>query len=77
MADVTGGSDGIDMTAGHATCIRMFQITGGTGRFVDASSNNLTLTMTVVPVLANNPVFFSVTGAITGTASRVAAEEQP
>jgi hypothetical protein len=77
MAGVTGGSDCIDMTAGHATCIRIFQITGGTGRFVDASSNNLTLTMTVVPVLANNPVFFSVTGGITGTASRVAAEEQP
>ena len=55
-----------------------FQITGGTGRFKDASGI-LTLTETVLPVLAdasNNPVFFASTGEFTGTVSGVAAEEE-
>ena len=53
-----------------------FQITGGTGRFKNASGV-LTLTETVLPVLAdasNNPVFFASTGEFTGTVSGVAAE---
>jgi hypothetical protein len=55
-----------------------FQITGGTGRFKDASGF-LVLTETVLPVLAdasNNPVLFAATGEFTGTVSGVAAEEE-
>ena len=54
-----------------------FQITGGTGRFKDASGI-LTLTETVLPVLAdasNNPVFFAATGEFTGTVFGVAMDE--
>ena len=53
-----------------------FQIIGGTGRFKDASGV-LTLTETVVPVVADassNPVFFAATGEFTGTVSGVARE---
>jgi hypothetical protein len=71
--NLTGGSDCIDFVANQALCIRNFQITGGTGRFKNAAGS-LTLTMTVVPVLTDdtgNPVFFSVTGEVKGTASKV------
>lgn len=67
---LTSGSDCIDFSAMQAFCTRVFQITGGTGRFKNASSGTVTLTMTVVPILgdaSNNPVFFAVTGAVTGT----------
>jgi hypothetical protein len=67
---LTGGSDCIDFAAGQAICVRIFQILGGTGRFNNESGGPVTLTMTVVPVLgdaSNNPVFFAVTGAISGT----------
>jgi len=72
-----GGSDCVDFAAGHAICIRNFQITGGTGRFKNASGA-LTLTETVVPVLADNsgiPVFFAATGGIKGTISGVTDEQ--
>jgi len=72
--NLTQGSDCIDLAAQEAHCILTFQITGGTGRFKDASGT-LTLTETVVPVLAdvlNNPVFFTETGEVTGTISGVA-----
>ena len=72
------GVDCIDFVAQEAHCTLTFQITGGTDRFKDASGV-LTLTETVVPVLAdasNNPVFFTATGEITGTVSGVAAEEE-
>jgi hypothetical protein len=75
--NLTAGSDCIDFMANDAHCIRTFQITGGTGRFKNASGI-LTLTETVLPVLAdasNNPVFFASTGEFTGTVSGVAAEE--
>ena len=68
--------DCIDFAAGQARCTMTFQITGGTGRFKDASGT-LTLTETVLPVLAdatNNPVFFAATGEFAGTISGVAAE---
>lgn len=68
--NLTGGSDCIDFSAFQALCIRVFQISGGTGRFKGVSGGTLTLTMTVAPVLgdaSNNPVFFSVTGGVTGT----------
>ena len=74
--NLTGGGDCIDFAAGEALCPRIFQITGGTGRFKNASGA-ITLTMTVVPVLAdasNNPVFFAVTGEITGAVPGVAMD---
>ena len=76
--NLTGGGDCIDFAAGAALCTRIFQIIGGSGRFTNASGT-LTLTMTVVPVLADgsptNPVFFAVTGGITGNVSGVAADQ--
>jgi hypothetical protein len=72
---LTRGSDCIDFAAGHAHCIRILQITGGTGRFDNVSpGTHLTLTETVVPVVADalgNPVFFVATGKITGTVDGV------
>jgi hypothetical protein len=65
------GDDCIDFTAPAANCTMTFQITGGTGRFKGASGN-VTLTETVVVVLADafsNPVFFAATGEFTGTVS--------
>ena len=58
--NLTGGGDCIDFVANQANCIRSFQITGGTGRFKNATGS-LTLTMTVAPLLVDstgNPVFF-------------------
>jgi len=75
--NLTGGGDCIDFAAQHATCTRIFRITGETGRFQGASGN-VTLTMTVAPVLADassNPVFFAVTGDFTGTISGAAMGE--
>src|ERR1051325_4575634 len=75
--NLTQGSDCIDFVAQEAQCIRTFQITGGTGRFKNASGS-VTFTETLVPVLAdasNNPVFFAVTGELTGTVSGVAMED--
>jgi len=75
---LTAGDDCIDFAANQAICTRIFQIMGGTGGFNAASGGAITLTMTLMPVLAdasNNPVFFavtgSVTGSVTGTISRV------
>jgi len=70
--------DCIDFAALEAHCTMTFQITGGTGRFKDASGT-ITLTETVLPVLAdasNNPVFFAATGEFTGTVSGVAMVEK-
>jgi hypothetical protein len=72
-----GGSDCIDFAAGHALCIRNLQITGGTGRF-KSTSGTLTLTETVVPVLADitgQPVFFAATGGVKGTISGATDEQ--
>jgi hypothetical protein len=69
-------TDCIDLAAFQAHCVLYFQITGGTGRFKNATGL-LTLTETVVPVLADansNPVFFATTGEITGTVSGVAKD---
>ena len=64
---LTGGGDCIDFAAGEALCTRIFQVIGGTGRFAK-SSGTVTLIMKVAPVLADsgNPVFFSVTGTVSG-----------
>lgn len=74
--NVTQGADCIDLAAQQGHCTLTLQITGGTGRFKDASGV-LTLTETNVPVLTdalNNPVFFASTGEFTGTVSGVAEE---
>ena len=76
MVNVTQGADCIDLEKlpGIGHCTLTLQITGGTGRFKDASGGILTLTETNVPVLAdalNNPVFFASTGEFTGTVSGV------
>jgi hypothetical protein len=74
--NLTQGADCIDLAAQQGHCTLTLQITGGTGRFKDASGT-LTLTETNVPVLAdalNNPVFFASTGEFTGTVSGVGRE---
>ena len=71
------GGDCIDLVEMVGHCTLTLQITGGTGRFQDASGV-LTLTETARPVLAdasNNPVFFTETGQITGTVSGMASKE--
>jgi hypothetical protein len=76
--NVTEGADCIDLVAFEGHCTMTFQITGGTGRFKNASGI-LTFTEISKPVLpdaSGNPVFFADTGQITGTVSRVAAEEE-
>jgi hypothetical protein len=73
---LTQETDCIDLAAFQAHCVLYFQITGGTGRFKNATGL-LTLTETVVPVLVDafgNPVFFAATGEITGTVSGVAKD---
>jgi len=73
---LTQETDCIDLAAGESHCVLNFQITGGTGRFKNASGV-LTLTETVVPVLADafsQPVFFAATGEITGTVFGLARE---
>ena len=76
--NLTAGSDCIDLSIGEAHCVLTFQVTGGTGRFKNASGT-LTMTETAVPVLADatgNPVFFAATGEFKGTISGVASEDQ-
>ncbi len=65
------GGDCVDLAAQVGHCTLTLQITGGTGRFQDATGN-LTYTEVAMPVLSdvnNNPVFFTETGQITGTIS--------
>lgn len=67
--NLTQGTDCIDLVAQQAHCVITMQITGGTGRFKDASGT-LTWDETVVPLLADatsNPVFFTSTGEFAGT----------
>ena len=73
---LTQETDCIDLSVGQAHCVLYFQVSGGTGRFKNATGL-LTLTETVVPVLADansNPVFFAGSGEITGTISGIAPE---
>ncbi len=76
--NLTKGYDCIDFVALEAHCTRIFKITGGTGRFKDASGT-LTLTETAMPVLADaagNPAFLVATGEFTGTVCGLAKEEE-
>lgn len=73
---MTEGADCVDLQAGNARCTLSLQITGGTGRFKDASGV-LTMAETVSPALADalgNPVFFAATGELTGTISGVGTD---
>jgi hypothetical protein len=75
---VTKGSDCIDLAANDAHCTLTLQITGGTGRFKNASGI-LTMAETVVPVLAgplNNAPFYAATGEFTGTVYGISEEEE-
>jgi hypothetical protein len=76
--NLTHGGDCIDFVAQEGLCTLTLKITGGTGRFKDASGV-LTFTTTAQPVLADavhNPVFFTETGELRGTISGVAREEE-
>jgi hypothetical protein len=78
---LTDGGDCIDFAVGAAVCTRNFQVIGGNGRFKNAAGGTLTLTMTVTPILAEtptNPVFFAVTGDVSGSVPRSpAGQESP
>jgi len=77
--NLTQGSDCIDLSAGDAHCVLTFQITGGTGRFKNASGT-LTMTETVLPVLSDaygNPALYAATGEFTGTVSGVSQPQGP
>jgi len=72
---LTQGGDCIDLVHGVGHCTLTFKITGGTGRFKNATGV-LSYTETALPLLADfsqNPVLFSEAGEITGTISGVAA----
>jgi hypothetical protein len=76
--NLTQGADCVDLAAQEGHCTMIFQITGGTGRFKDASGV-LTLTETARPVLADafsNPVFFTEVADLTGTVSGVARGDE-
>ena len=76
--NLTQGGDCIDLVHMVGHCTLTLQISGGTGRFHDASGV-LTLTETAHPVLADafsNPVFFTETGQLTGTVSGIAEEQE-
>jgi hypothetical protein len=76
--NLTQGGDCIDLVHLVGHCTLTLKITGGTGRFKNASGV-LTYTETALPLLAdasNNPVFFSETGEFTGTISGVATEDE-
>jgi hypothetical protein len=68
---LTQGADCIDLAANVAHCTLTFKITGGTGRFKEASGV-LTMTERVSAVASDalgNPVLFAATGEFTGTVS--------
>jgi len=76
---ITEGGDCIDFVHLVAHCTWTFKINGGTGRFQNASGV-LTLTETTIPVLVdatNSPVFFSESGAFTGTISGLPTNDDP
>jgi hypothetical protein len=71
IVSLVQGGDCIDLTAHEGHCTLTLQITGGTGRFKNASGT-LTFTEMAVPVLADalgNPVYYADTGEFTGTIS--------
>ena len=82
MVSLTQGSDCLQFTPTGpiAHCTRTLQVTGGTGRFKNASGGTITLSETVLPVLfagPSNPVFFAATGEMTGAVSGVPMAAEP
>jgi hypothetical protein len=78
QVDLMHGGDCIDFVHMLGHCTLTFNITGGTGRFKNASGV-LTYSETATPLLADGyhlPVFFSEVGEFTGTISRVATEAE-
>src|SRR4051794_22276994 len=75
--ELTQGNDCIDLAVGEGHCMLTLKITGGTGRFANASGT-LTYTEISKPVFDafHNPVFFTETGKITGTVLGVAIREE-
>jgi hypothetical protein len=76
--NLTEGRDCVNIVTGVADCVLTFRITGGTGRFKNASGT-LTMTETALPVLADasgNAVLYADTGEFTGTVFGVEREEQ-
>jgi hypothetical protein len=65
-ANVNDGSDCIDFLAEEAICIRNLEITGGTGRFKNASGK-LTVTMHLATVVPGKFNLFTDTAEVTGT----------
>jgi hypothetical protein len=76
--NLTQGGDCIDVITGVAHCVLAFQITGGTGRFKNASGV-LTMTETVAPAAADTlgNLFFAATGEYMGTISGAASDDDP
>lgn len=75
---LTVGSDCINLVTQEADCVLTFQITGGTGRFRNASGT-LTMTEKALPAVldaGNNPAVYIATGNFAGTISGVAVEPQ-
>jgi hypothetical protein len=73
---LTQGGDCIDLVHMVGHCTLTLKVTGGTGRFQNASGT-LTYTETALPLLADasgQPVFFSESGEITGTISGIGME---
>ena len=71
------GGDCIDLSSNVAHCTLTLQITGGTGRFKNASGT-LTYAETALTVLSDasgNPVLFDAAGEFTGTVSGVSEEQ--
>lgn len=69
IVQLTQGGDCIDLATNEAHCTLSFQITGGTGRFKNATGA-LVFTETVVTVISDtlsNPVYFAATGKFTGS----------
>ncbi|HKV25601.1 MAG TPA: hypothetical protein VJN93_13490 [Candidatus Acidoferrum sp.] len=77
--NITNGDDCIDLSSGVAQCVLTLQISGGTGRFKNASGT-LTMTETARPVLSDffgNPALFAATGEVSGTISGVSEPQAP
>lgn len=77
-ANITQGADCINVVTNVGLCALMYQITGGTGRFKDATGT-LELTETAVPQLLDaggNAIYFTATGEIKGEISGVSGGQQ-
>jgi hypothetical protein len=74
---ITDGNGCVNLAVGAARLTVTYLITGGHGRFKDASGN-ITYTATMVPILRNDsnaPALLTLTGEIEGTVFGDASEE--